>query len=188
LTVARAGQSIAEAEARTVAVRLADDAAQAFYLGLVQTYYAAVVRYLYGLVSVIQQAEDLTQDTFLRAYLALAAGNTPDNPRAWLYRIATNAAVDHVRRRQRLGFVSLHRLATVLRGADRFHDVEQAEPIDRALGRLKQDDRAILLLFADAGLKAPEVAEVLGITPAAARKRRQRARDAFTRAYREVAP
>jgi RNA polymerase sigma-70 factor (ECF subfamily) len=166
--------------------RASDAAFEALYVGLVQTYHAAIVRYIHGLVPVIQQAEDLAQDTFLKAYLALASGEPPDNPRAWLYRIATNTSLDYLRRRSRFSFVALHRLANVLRGRDNYADVESADPVGLAMDQLKADDRSVLLLFAEAGLKAPEVAEVLGITPAAARKRRQRAREAFTRAYHEA--
>jgi RNA polymerase sigma-70 factor (ECF subfamily) len=166
--------------------RAAASACEAFYVGLVQTYHAAIVRYIHGLVPVIQQAEDLAQDTFLKAYLALATGDPPDNPRAWLYRIATNTSVDYLRRRNQFAMVALHRLANVLRGRDSYADIESADPLDAAMAQLKPDDRSVLLLFAEAGLKAPEVAEVLGITAAAARKRRQRAREAFTRAYHEA--
>jgi RNA polymerase sigma-70 factor (ECF subfamily) len=163
-----------------------DVALEGFYAGLVQTYHAAIVRYIHGLVPAIQQAEDLAQDTFLKAYLALNSGEPPDNPRAWLYRIATNASLDYLRRRNRFGMVGLHRLANVLRGRDSYADTDFSDPITLALEQLKPDDRSVLLLFAEAGLKAPEVAEVLGITPAAARKRRQRAREAFTKAYHEA--
>jgi len=165
---------------------LSADEVETLYVGLVRTYHAAIVGYIHSMVPVVQQAEDLTQDAFLKAYLALADGEPPDNPRAWLYRIATNTAIDHIRRSGRLGWVSLDRLAHLLRGADTAARVEAAEPLQAALAALAPNDRAILMLFAHAGLRAPEVAEVLGITPAAARKRRQRAREAFTRAYREV--
>ncbi len=162
------------------------DELETLYLALVRNYYEPILRYVHGMVLNEQEAEDVTQDAFLKAYMALPTGGVPDNPRAWLYRIATNTTVDHLRRRRRGGTVGLHRLLHVLRGRDRMAAVEDAEPIDRALKAVGPEPRALLLLFAEVGMKAPEVAEVLGITPAAARKRRQRAREAFTRAYREV--
>jgi RNA polymerase sigma-70 factor (ECF subfamily) len=184
LKEARAGEVRAERTAPLVAAR--QDERDALYLGFVQTYYQPIVRYVYSMVSNQDLAEDLTQDTFLKAYLALPAVGPPENPRAWLYRIATNTCLDHLRKQKRVEVVAWHRLAHVLRGANRFRSVDEADPLERAFDQLRADDRAILLLFAEGGLKAPEVAEALGITPAAARKRRQRAREAFTRAYQEA--
>jgi len=157
------------------------------YVGMVRAYHASVVGYIHSMVPAIQQAEDLAQDTFVRAFLALPTVGAPDNPRAWLLRIATNVTIDHLRRQRRLRWVGLDRLASVLPhpgGADR---LEVADPVRRALASLAPDDQVLLMLFAYAGLRAPEVAEVLRITPAAARKRRQRAREAFMKAYRKAA-
>jgi RNA polymerase sigma factor (sigma-70 family) len=61
------------------------------------------------------------------------------------------------------------------------------EPVARALAALSEEQRQVLLLFSYAELSANEVAEVLGITPEAARKRRQRAREHFEAAYRAAA-
>jgi DNA-directed RNA polymerase specialized sigma24 family protein len=55
------------------------------------------------------------------------------------------------------------------------------------LAALDEAQREVLYLFTYAGLGSEEVADVLGVTAAAARKRRQRAREAFERAYREIA-
>jgi RNA polymerase sigma-70 factor (ECF subfamily) len=163
---------------------LTTDEIETMYVGLVRTYHRTVLSYVYSLTSDIQLSEDLTQDTFLKAYLALPAIGAPDNPRAWLFRIATNVTIDYMRKRQRFGWVSLHHVAHLLRGRDESAALETGEPVQRALSALSPDEQAILMLFAHLGLKAQEVAEVLGISPAAARKRRQRAREAFTRAYR----
>lgn len=168
-------------------VDLTHDELETLYVGLVRTYHGAVIGYICSLVPVIQQAEDLAQDTFVRAYLALPRIGPPENPRAWLFRIATNVTIDYLRKRRPRRLVALHRLAHRLRGADTSAAIESADPVNCALAELKPKDQTILMLFAHVGLKAPEVAEVLGISPAAARKRRQRAREAFTRAYREQA-
>ncbi len=165
----------------------ASDALDTLYVGLVRTYHGALVGYIHSMVPVPQQAEDLAQDTFVRAFLALPRTGVPDNPRAWLFRIATNVAIDHIRRQRRVAWVGLDRLAQVLRGADGTERIELADPIQRALAALSPEEQAVLMLFVHAGLKAPEVAEVLGISPAAARKRRQRARAAFMSAYRKAA-
>ncbi len=166
---------------------LARDELETLYIGLVRAYHAPLIGYVHSLVPGIQQAEDVVQDTFVRAYASLPTVGGLDNPKAWLYRIATNLAIDHIRRGRRVRWVSLDRLAHVLRGAEGPGDPAAADPVRRALAALAPDERTLLMLFAQAELTAPEVAEVLGITAAAARKRRQRAREAFMLAYRKAA-
>lgn len=161
------------------------DELDSFFIGLVRTYHGPLTGYIFSMVPQIQQAEDLTQDTFLRAYLALPRVGPPDNPKAWLFRIATNVALDHLRHRQLLPMVALHKLARVLRGRDVASSIDEADPVYRALAALSPEEQTVLMLFAQAGLTAQEVGEILRISPAAARKRRQRARESFTEAYRE---
>jgi len=161
------------------------DELDTLYIGLVRAYHAALVGFIHSMVPAPQQAEDLAQDTFVKAYVALPRVGMPDNPRAWLFRIATNVTIDHLRRQRRLAWTGLDRLAHVLRGADDAERADRADPIRRALAALSPGEQATLMLFAHAGLKAPEVGEALGISPPAARKRRQRARAAFMRAYRK---
>lgn len=162
---------------------LTKDELQTLYIGLVRTYHGTVYGYVSSLVSDRGQAEDLTQDTFVKAFVAFHRIGAPDSPRAWLLRIATNLTIDHFRRGRRLSWVSLDRVAYRLRGVEPTEQVDELDAVQRALAQLSPDHRSILLLFAHMGLKTAEVADVLAISPAAARKRRQRAREAFTRAY-----
>lgn len=161
--------------------------AERVYLRLVADYQAAILNYLYRLVGDADLAEDLTQDTFIKAYRALGRLELDDGSearrRAWLYRIAHNAATDHLRRQARLRWLSLD--AVRHRGvADPDPAFLSGEPVRQALANLSREQREVLLLFSQAELDASEVGEVLGITPEAARKRRQRAREAFEAAYR----
>lgn len=71
------------------------------------SYYAAIVRHLQGLLRDPEQAEDLAQETFARAYKALSTIRGEVNYRPWLYRIATNVAYDVLRRRRLLTVASL---------------------------------------------------------------------------------
>jgi len=58
-----------------------------------------IARYLRHLVGDAEVARDLTQETFLAAYRAWATA-VPANPGGWLYRVATNQALAHFRRRR----------------------------------------------------------------------------------------
>jgi RNA polymerase sigma-70 factor (ECF subfamily) len=162
--------------------------AERLYLGLVASYQSAILNFIYRLVGDMDVAEDLTQETFIKAYRALerldTAADAEPRRRAWLYRIAHNTATDHLRRRARLSWLPLASVRGQGSG-DPAADVARREPIAAALAALSDDQREVLLLFTHLGLDAVEVADVLGISPEAARKRRQRAREAFEAAYRE---
>jgi RNA polymerase sigma-70 factor (ECF subfamily) len=117
---------------------------------------------------------------YLRAYKALPRLPVGANHRAWLFRIATNAATDEIRRRKRrpdvlLGLAPNHKAPTP-------SEDEQLGRVclDGALMSIKPHHRAVLMLFEFAGFAAAEVGEVLGISPETARKRRQRAREALS--------
>src|SRR5690625_530098 len=76
---------------------------------IVQEFEAPIGRYLYSLVGDFELSQDLSQDTFISAYRAY----DPDkihNLSAWLYRIATNKAMSHFRRKKLLSWIQLDRL------------------------------------------------------------------------------
>lgn len=165
------------------------DRAERIYLELVADYQSAILNYLWRLVGDTETAEDLTQETFTRAWRALARLELDDDAearrRAWLYRIAHNAATDHLRRKARLRWLPLEAVRR-MGGGDPAPGVVDRQVVQRALAALSDDQRQTILLFAQSGLSGDEVAEILGITPAAARKRYQRAREAFIAAWRAI--
>lgn len=151
------------------------------YVTLVRDHHRQIFNYVFRIVGDTGLAEDVTQEAYLRAYRALPRLPEDANHRAWLYRIATNAATDELRRRKRRP-QELLGLSPTLRA--------RAETEDHRLGRLLLDDamhrlpeghRVVLNLFEFSEFSAPEVGQVLGINAAAARKRRQRARSALAR-------
>ena len=78
--------------------------------------YPALRSSLLRKVRQVEQAEDLAQDTFYRALKAVQAGTgrlptTPGACRSWLYRIATNLAIDQLRRRTRFTWCDLEAAA-----------------------------------------------------------------------------
>ena len=72
-----------------------------------EQHHAGIYRYLCRLVGDEDLAEDLLQQTFLKAYKAMAGGLQPDNPHAWLYTIATNTAFSALRRRKLIAWLPL---------------------------------------------------------------------------------
>jgi RNA polymerase sigma-70 factor (ECF subfamily) len=170
---------------QAVAVERSDAAElETLYIGLVRDYHQRIFNYSYRLVGDPDVAEDLTQETFLRAYRSLPRLPVGANHRAWLFRIATNAATDEIRRRKRRPSVPLAAaIAQRLRAPTESEDQRLGRvSLERALQAVGPQHRVILTLFEFAEFSAPEVGEVLGISPATARKRRQRARHALAEA------
>ena len=126
-------------------------------------------------------AEDLTQDTFIKATRSLS-GFRGGDPKAWLFTIARSVFIDHTRRRRP-------------QPTDVFDTVESIDPdigerqmIDAALARLTDRQRLALLLVDHAGMSYAEMAEVVGTTPDAAKGLLHRARLGFRAAYQEMNP
>ena len=54
----------------------------------------------------LETAQDIVQDTLLQAISSWSYGKIPDNPEAWLYRVARNKAIDFIRREKKLQEIS----------------------------------------------------------------------------------
>ena len=85
--------------------------------GLFEQHHGEIYGYLAQLLRDRQLAEDLLQETFLRAFRTRHELSRIENPRAWLYRIATNLALNALKRRRRFAWLPWSR-ATDAGGAD----------------------------------------------------------------------
>ena len=151
-------------------------------------YNLRICRYICSLVSDVELAEDLAQQTFLKAYQALARGASPTDLKAWLYAIATNTALSALRRRRLIQWLPFHAqpAATRAPGPDPETKLGERELVSAALGRLRKSDVACLLLRFQHGLSYEELADTLGTSIPAARMRISRARAAFREAYLQL--
>jgi RNA polymerase sigma-70 factor (ECF subfamily) len=151
---------------------------------LYAAYQTPILNYVYRLVGDPAVAEELTQEAFARAWRARSKLLAIENPRAWLYRIATNAARDHLRRRALLTWLPL--LGNETRLAEQgIEDANlEAERMRRALLRLPPDYRVPLVLYTCQEFSVTEIAESLGLTPDAVKQRLVRARQKLREAYR----
>jgi RNA polymerase sigma-70 factor (ECF subfamily) len=126
-------------------------------------------------------AEDLTQETFVRVFRSLA-DYSPGTFEGWLHRITTNLFLDMVRRRQRIRFDALpedapERLASAEAGPERAYEQNNLDPeIQRALDALPPDFRAAVVLCDLEGLSYEEIAATLGIKVGTVRSRIHRGR------------
>lgn len=128
-------------------------------------------------------AEDLLQETFLRLVREIRAGRAPDEPRPWLYRVATNLAVSRGRRLSILKGL-LRRLPPtdpVPPPEEGLLGHEAHDEIYAALAQLAPDARRVLLL-AGQDLSGPQIAKAIGRSELATRSLLCRARRALRRA------
>lgn len=155
------------------------------FAGLVREYQQPLAGYLFHLLGDWELALDSTQETFVRAYTALGATRASLAIRPWLFRIATNLAYDGLRHRRRIAWVPLA-LAENHSTSDQIGGVEEREVVRLALASLRSDEQAVLVLCAVEQQTYKEIADILGGSPEAIRKRFSRAKDRFRVAYLEM--
>jgi RNA polymerase sigma-70 factor (ECF subfamily) len=161
-----------------------DAEVEAELVRLYREYHGDLYAYLCRLVGDRHLAEDLVQDTFVKAHRALGRLPKDANRRAWLYRIATNTALDQLRRRRLVAWLPLF-------DNDRHpatHTSFQEESLEtiavqRTLARLAPRYRVPLVLYTCQGLSTEEIAAILEISRGAVKTRLFRAREKFRRLY-----
>lgn len=145
---------------------------------MVELYWERLYRWLYHMTRDRHQAEDLTQETFLKALGALKSFRAGTNFRAWLFRIGHNNFVNMKRLQKRVGHAlpedTPHRdLATPLEhSANR----ETVQLVADAVEQLPPDYRSALLLRVENELSFREIAAIMEITEETARWRVFKAR------------
>jgi len=153
---------------------------------IVEHYQAPIQRYLYRLTGDYQMAQDLAQDTFLQAYKGILKTKDDLSLKAWLYRIATNNALRHHRRKRRLSFIPLDECKTsdIPITENQASLVGEKMAIQETLSEVPEEQRICLVLHFVEGFKYKEIAETLGISEDAVRKRVARGKQKFRRLYR----
>jgi RNA polymerase sigma-70 factor (ECF subfamily) len=150
-------------------------------------YRGPIYNYLLRMTQNQAEAEDLTQETFVRAHRSLSAFRGEASLSTWLYRIATNLSFDHFRRRTTRQAGSALPLEKIDFDRDRDCDApaspeqvaarsEMSACVQAFVQRLPPDYRAVLVLKDVQGLKNREIAEVLDCSLATVKIRLHRAR------------
>ncbi|HKY12641.1 MAG TPA: sigma-70 family RNA polymerase sigma factor, partial [Gaiellaceae bacterium] len=145
---------------------------------------ASVYRYAFAVLGNQADAEDVTQQTFLNAYRAIAQGTKPRKPENWLMRIAHNEVRRHFRSVQGKAFeVELDdRLA---QNVPERSDPSLADVL-RALQHLPPAQRSALLMREFEGRSYAEIAEIMNITQSALEGQLFRARRALAEHFEEA--
>jgi RNA polymerase sigma-70 factor (ECF subfamily) len=165
------------------------------------THREAIHRYIRGIVRDAAVAEDLTQETLLRAHQKLATPEDSTRLASWLYRIATNICHDRFRRSSPRGRIrSLDeetaddprrgRLPALADAGPLLDKVMEQKEMSACVQRYRADlpdsYRAATLLHDEAGMTNPEIAEMLGVSLATVKIRVHRARERLGAALRQA--
>jgi RNA polymerase sigma-70 factor (ECF subfamily) len=152
-----------------------------------------VYRLAYRLTGDHHDAEDLTQEVFVRVFRSLAT-YTPGTFEGWMHRITTNLFLDQVRRRRRVRFDALapevtERLPDLGPGPEReFERSNLDTDVRAALAALSPQFRAVVVLADVEGLSYEEVGRTLGIKLGTVRSRLHRARAQLRALLPHLAP
>ena len=131
-----------------------------------------VFRIIYRVVGNVPDAQDLTQETFIKALSRRSQLQDPQKSSQWLGRIAVNTALDFLRRRKRLVFEDLDYIPDLSSRDNPEQNVLRTEKrtyIEAGLRLLSERERTALVLRDFEGLPARDVADQLGCSPATVR-------------------
>ena len=154
---------------------------------LVTAYEKNVYNLALRMVGDPEDAADMTQETFIKAYRALSSFRGDSKFSSWLYRIASNVCLDFLRSRSRHPQVSLSTVDEDDRATFELPDMRQnpeeqlmkklgMEAVRRGLEQLPEQQRQILVLRELGGLSYAELAQTLGLEEGTVKSRIFRAR------------
>lgn len=167
-------------EARTTS-HAGADAFEAFFW----RYERDILGYLWRLTGEEQSAYDLSQETFLRAWQHFDSIQRYDQPRAWLFRVASNLGINHLRSRSRrsVATATQHIERLELASGDPAHRLAENDAIRRTMLDLPPRQRAAIVLCDVYGLTSAEAAAALGLSHGSLKMSLWRGRERFRQEY-----
>lgn len=166
---------------------------QAAFAGIVRGYQRAVYRVAYGVLRNASDADDITQETFLKAWQALARFRVGEPLYPWLARIAVNSAFSMLRVRRRRPEAPLEPMLDAGRqwavGDDPADDAAAGERdarLEQAFAVLSEEHRAVLVLRVVEDLPYEEIARALNVPVGTVMSRLSRARAELRTRFRAL--
>ena len=146
-------------------------------------HYARILRYVRSVVRDPDEAQDLTQETFLRAQRRRETLRDPEAVLSWLYSIATHVCLDRLRQRAREGQARSDLDPEAVAPPDPAPSAgllaeqeDMSDCVEAYVAELSDSYRAVLLMHDVKGLSAREIGELLGDTTGSVKIRLHRAR------------
>ncbi|MEX1063929.1 MAG: RNA polymerase sigma factor [Candidatus Paceibacterota bacterium] len=161
---------------------------------IVNQYQADLINFHYRFVGNRFEAEDLAQETFIKAYRKMYTLKEQGKLKSWLYSIARNTVIDFFRKNKNraimLDSVVLENVAetTVFDFQDRIANAEVSRELERCIEQLVREDRAIIKLLYYEGFSYKEISEMLGINQNTLKSRLHRARKVLLASIKSSEP
>ncbi|MEX2425426.1 MAG: sigma-70 family RNA polymerase sigma factor [Thermomicrobiaceae bacterium] len=167
---------------------------QEAFEAIFQLYERQIYGFIYRMMGNAEDANDLTQDCFIRAYKALSQTNDDLNISAWLHRIASNACLDVLRRRQRIRWLpwESHKHEHLLHGRPLDEPesnalrTETQVAVQEVISQMSPRNRMALILREYEGKSCEEIGQIMGLSRSAVKSVLFRGREEFRRIYRAV--
>lgn len=163
-----------------LAARAGEEAA---FAALVRRHQDALYRFVLRMVGTRDEALELVQDAFVRAWQALPLWQPEAQFRTWLFRIASNAALDALRRRRVVAFAPLDETPEVAADepdpAKRVELKQRVAALEASLAKLSAEHREVLLLREVENMSYDEIGAVLSLSEGTVKSRLARARAAL---------
>jgi RNA polymerase sigma-70 factor (ECF subfamily) len=172
-------------------IEQANGRAEVTFDDLFREFHQDVFHCAYRLLGDSEEAADVAQETFVRAYRALPNLKGDLRPGPWLYRIATNLCLDRLRRRKLIRWEPWDTFTAVFHPKQVARDDPEREVVSResrsllrqALDRIPARHRQALHLREEVGLSCEEIGASLGISRQAAKSLLFRAREELREQY-----
>lgn len=150
----------------------------AFFEQIIENFQQPVFSYCCYLLGNYHEAQDAVQEIFIKAYRKIYLYRSKGSFAAWLYKIAYNHCINSIRRKNLVKFVPLLEvLASSKTKCDsRLKHKEDMEDVQEILRVLKPVDRSIMVLKVLYEKSFEEIGKIIGMKPATARKRFERAK------------
>ena len=160
---------------------------------IVRKYTPLIFHLLYDITGNYEDAQDLTQEAFLRAFLRIRQYRGEAKFSTWLYRIAYNIGIDFRRRRKKTTGVEIYnqeQQGILRRVIDRKNDwyTGESEAIEAALQKLTQPQRLAVTLNYYHGFRMREIGEIIGCSEATVRTHIFRALRRLRKELKDFAP
>lgn len=166
---------------------------------LVEKYQTKILRLVLQIVYSKEDAEDIVQESFVKAYLSLESFRGESSFYTWIYRIAFNMAIDFKRKVARRGGDAFE-LSDIESGKavpsninsdlpiDTVYRKEQSSLINKALNSLSEEHRTVIVLREIDGLSYDDIAQITGATLGTVMSRLHYARKKLQSALDEIKP
>jgi len=149
---------------------------------IVTEYQRDLVNFHYRFVNNRMEAEDLAQDTFIKAYKKFHTLQNPGKLKSWLFQIARNTVIDFFRKNKNREIAIDNQIienfaqTTTAEFQDKMANLEVSKELERCIGQLIKEDRAIIKLLYYDGFSYKEISELLSINQNTLKSRLHRAR------------